>query len=188
MDFNRDTRIQAIDYIIRNSSDTHSLDKLSILKLLFFADRYHLRKYGRTISNDNYCAMRNGPVASETYDLLKTISIANEQELEKDGLYNIKSRGAFVEREDYDCLSDTDIEALDFSINNFSKFSPKELVRISHLYPEWKRFEKKLAEINTSYTIQIDDFFSEITEDTKEYEIISINQVALNQELVHGKL
>lgn len=186
MDFNKDTRIQAIDYIIRNSSDTHSLDKISILKLLFFADRYHLRKYGRTISNDSYCAMQNGPVASKTYDLLKSIS--NEQELKKDGLYNIKSRGAFLEREDYDCLSDTDIEALDFSINNFSKFSPKELIRISRLYPEWKRFEKELAKTDTSYPIQIDDFFSEITEDTKEYEIISANQVALNQELVHGKL
>ena len=186
MDFNKDTRIQAIDYIIRNSSNTHSLDKISILKLLFFADRYHLRKYGRTISNDNYCAMQNGPVASKTYDLLKSIS--NEQELEKDGLYNIKSRGAFLEREDYDCLSDTDIEALDFSINNFSKFSSKELIRISHLYPEWKRFEKELTKINTSYPIQIDDFFSKTTEDTKEYEIISANQVALNQELVHGKL
>ena len=114
--------------------------------------------------------------------------IFNEQELEKDGLYNIKSKAAFLEREDYDCLSDTDIEALDFSINNFSKFSSKELVRISHLYPEWKRFEEELTKINTSYPIQIDDFFSEITEDTKEYEIISANQVALNQELVHGKL
>ena len=186
MDFNKDTRIQAIDYIIRNSSNTHSLDKISILKLLFFADIYHLRKYGRTISNDSYCAMQNGPVASKTYDLLKSIS--NEQELEKDGLYNIKSRGAFLEREDYDCLSDTDIEALDFSINNFSKFSSKELIRISHLYPEWKRFEKELAKVNTSYAIQIDDFFSKTTEDTKEYEIISANQVALNQELIHGKL
>ena len=80
MDFNKNTRIQAIDYIIRNSSNTHSLNKISILKLLFFADRYHLRKYGRTISNDSYCAMQNGPVASKTYDLLKSIS--NEQESE----------------------------------------------------------------------------------------------------------
>ena len=186
MHFNKDTRIQAIDYIIRNSSTTHSLDKTSILNLLFFADRYHLRKYGRTISNDSYCAMRNGLVASKTYVLLK--SIFNEQELEKDGLYNIKSKQAFLEREDYDCLSDTDIEALDFSINNFSKFSSKELIRISHLYPEWKRFEEELAKLDTSYPIQIDDFFSEITEDTKEYEIIPRNQVALNQELVLGKL
>ena len=188
MFFNKETRIQAIDYIIRNSSMTHSLDKISILNLLFFADRYHLRKYGRTISNsdDSYCAMRNGVVALATYDLLKSIS--NEQELEKDGLHNIKSKGAFLEREDYDCLSDTDIEALDFSVNNFGKFSSKELVRISHLYPEWKRFEEELAKTDASYPIQIDDFFSEITEDTKEYEIIPRNQVVLNQELIHGKL
>lgn len=186
MDFNKDTRIQAVDYLIRNSTDTHSLDKISILKLLFFADRYHLRKYGRTISNDNYYAMKNGPVASKTYDLLK--SIPDEQELEKDGLYSIKSRGAFLEREDYDCLSDTDLEALNFSIKNFSKFSSKELVRISHLYPEWKRFEKELSVSNSSYAIQIDDFFSSTTEDTKEYDVISQNQVILNQELIHGKL
>ena len=56
------TIVQSIYYLLDNTNK--SLDKLSILKLVFFADRYHIRKYARTITNDTYYAMQYGPVAS----------------------------------------------------------------------------------------------------------------------------
>ena len=42
-----------------------------ILKTIFLADRAHLNKYGRPITFDNYFAMKDGPVPSWTYNLLK---------------------------------------------------------------------------------------------------------------------
>ena len=39
------------------------------LKLVFFADRYHLRQYGRPVTNDEYMAMEFGPVPSGCKDL-----------------------------------------------------------------------------------------------------------------------
>jgi len=46
---------QALNVLARNSGGT--ISKLKALKLVFFADRYHLRKYGRAIINDRYFAM-----------------------------------------------------------------------------------------------------------------------------------
>ena len=44
-----------------------------ILKIIYFADQEHLVKYENPITFDKYFAMDHGPVASETYNLLKMI-------------------------------------------------------------------------------------------------------------------
>ena len=45
------------------------INKMKALKLIFLADRYHIRKYGRLITNDVYVAMKHGPVPSTTKDI-----------------------------------------------------------------------------------------------------------------------
>lgn len=42
-----------------------------VLKLLYFADKIHLSRYGWLASGDDYVAMRFGPVGSGVYNLLK---------------------------------------------------------------------------------------------------------------------
>ena len=44
--------VQAINFFARKNGG--KITKLEVLKLIFFADRYHLRKYGRPITNDQY--------------------------------------------------------------------------------------------------------------------------------------
>src|SRR5258708_29401184 len=43
----------------------------SVSKVVYFADREHLSRYGSLLSGDNYVAMRHGPVPSSIYNLLK---------------------------------------------------------------------------------------------------------------------
>ncbi len=43
-----------------------------VLKMRYFADKLHLERYGWMASGDQYTAMKNGPVASQTYDMLKS--------------------------------------------------------------------------------------------------------------------
>lgn len=42
-----------------------------VLKIRYFADKLHLAQYGFLASGDEYVAMKFGPVASSTYNLLK---------------------------------------------------------------------------------------------------------------------
>src|SRR2546430_14116429 len=59
---------QALNYFAHKAASgapIRRLNKMKALKLLFFADRYHLRKYGRPVSDCAYFAMKHGPVASE---------------------------------------------------------------------------------------------------------------------------
>ena len=181
--------IQAVDYIVKRASPDSLLDKLTILKLLFFAERYSLRKYFQSITNDQFCAMRCGPVASATYDIISfkdTVPI-EQKDYAKDIIskippYFVKSNGSLLIRDDYDELSDTDIEALDFSIEQFGQYSSSKLIDITHKYKEWNRFEKKLRESDTSFKMEIDDFFEKTNDNTLEYSIIPDERVKISQE------
>jgi uncharacterized phage-associated protein len=44
---------------------------IKLLKLLYIADRQALSEWGVPISNDNYVSMDNGPILSQTYNLIK---------------------------------------------------------------------------------------------------------------------
>ena len=71
---------QALNYFARQSSGR--LNKLKALKLIYFADRYHLRTYGRPITNDRYLAMEYGPVASSCKDLAEMSEFLGKEERE----------------------------------------------------------------------------------------------------------
>ena len=44
-----------------------------VFKILYFADREHLSKYGRPITGDTYIKMSDGPVPTKLYDIFKRV-------------------------------------------------------------------------------------------------------------------
>src|SRR5450756_1986162 len=64
---------QALNFLARQSGGR--INKLKALKLMFFADRYHLRKFGRPVSECAYYAMTHGPVASEAKQVAEDASL-----------------------------------------------------------------------------------------------------------------
>jgi len=61
------TAIETIFYILKKIGPA---DKIKLIKLVYLADKYHLLRYGRTVTGDEYFAMENGPVASTLKDVL----------------------------------------------------------------------------------------------------------------------
>ena len=59
--------IQAICYLL---SKVNTADKLKLIKLLYLTDKYHIIRYARTVTNDEYWAMDYGPVGSIAKDIL----------------------------------------------------------------------------------------------------------------------
>lgn len=68
--FNKEKALNAILYIAQNLSrrDFHK-----IFKILYFADREYLSRYGMPITGDCYIAMEAGPVPSKIYDIFKIV-------------------------------------------------------------------------------------------------------------------
>ena len=113
---------------------------------------------------DNYKALRKGPVCSYTLDLINKSNYYNQLSKEdQDYVSNsLKLNGwnVIVNEHNIDSLSKSAIQALDFSIENFSKFDPYDLVEIAHSYPEWKKFEDFLKQNpNKSKDMSFIDFF-----------------------------
>jgi uncharacterized phage-associated protein len=187
--------VQAIDYIINNISKNAKANKLSILKLLFFAEKYHVRKYGSFFTNDVFYAMKLGPVPSGAKNLLSFSDMDADlrpyydNKLEKADEYFVKSLRAFKTRGDYEDLSDTAIESLDFAIKHFGRLTHSKLVNETHKYPEWKRFEATLQSgATTRENIVIDDYFIDSIGKNDPYNGITSNEVLkLNQEWFKGE-
>jgi len=147
---------QALNFFAQQAGG--HMSKLKALKLVFFADRYHLRKYGRLITNDEYWAMDYGPVASNTKDVAEMSSFLGKQEkayadkfLEAaDENHRVGSKAAVDEA----VLSASDLEALRFAWETFGHRAG--LVDLTHEYPEWKRHEsalkaKQVSRVRISY-------------------------------------
>jgi uncharacterized phage-associated protein len=136
---------QALNFFAGESEG--SIDKLKALKLFYFADRYHLRKHGRAITNDTYFAMKLGPVASGMKDLAELGPFLADEEREYAQQYvatpkvNLVSSIRSVDRA---VLSESDIEALYFVWKTLGHLHGSELVDLSHEYPEWKQHEAEL--------------------------------------------
>lgn len=152
---------QALNFFARQEGG--SINKLKALKLLFFADRYHLRKFGRPVSECAYYAMKHGPVASEAKyiaeeadELSSTARQYARKYVRKSGQYEFTAAA----ETDVAVLSASDREALDFAWRYFGRFSGFKLRDITHHYPEWKRHEQKL-ETTKRVPMDLADFLKE---------------------------
>ena len=97
--YDRQKALEALLYVVKRVGDRYHA-----LKMLYFADKKHLQRYGRQISGHTYAAMEVGPVpvARETMNLIAPFS-----------------RGSNL-----DFLSESDKECLDSAIATYGGLSP----------------------------------------------------------------
>jgi len=157
--FNIEKAVQVFYYIQKHS---YTKSKLELIKHLFFADRIHLRKHFSLISLDNYIALKFGPVASNSLDVLNKQAdyLSNFSDDDKKFLDYIQQTGQFeweIKEVPNDLLSSNEMQSIDKSI---SIFSGMKLSDISHDYPEWKRYKNLFdMKLISSRPIKMDDFF-----------------------------
>jgi uncharacterized phage-associated protein len=155
-----ETAVQTIHYILSKLGG--SADKLKLVKLSFLADKYHLMHHGRTITRDQFVAMKAGPVGSNVLNLIKRQRLPAESlamaasRLSVDG-NNVACQGEL----DYDLLSESDQEAIDFVIERFGRMSPGALVTLVHKFPEWTRHRTAIkADESRAFPINEVELFS----------------------------
>jgi uncharacterized phage-associated protein len=163
-EFNIEKIIQVLAYIQRKAN---IFDKLALIKLLFFADRLHLRRYFSLISQDIYYALRNGPAASNALNVINKyedyLDITNPMVssfLKKIELVDTANRK--IDENNVDLMSKNEVKTINFICEKFGTFTSDILVELTHDYPEWKRYETLFLqeELAFSAIIKIEDFFT----------------------------
>ncbi len=160
--------------LLLSLDDNHRMNKLKIVKLIWAADRYHLRKYGRTVTDTEYFALPHGPVSSLTLDVIDNDEVAlYEEDISFIARHitpweNDKNQIVLYNETEDDYLSETDKEALQFAWDTFGDKDPFELAdEITHKYPEWSKFHEHFDVKNerSRRHIDLDDFFKNPAED-----------------------
>ena len=129
--FNSDKAIAVLLYVCKQ---LENVDLHKAFKIMFYADQKHLVAYGRPISGDIYIAMKDGPVPSNTFDIVKTVrgdSIWVTDEYKK--FFSIDGYMISCKMDpNLEDLSASDIECLDISIKENKGLTFQQLRKKSH--------------------------------------------------------
>ena len=138
---------------------------MKALKLVDFADRFHLLKYGRPVVGDEYLAMTYGPVAAGMKRLGRDERFppgAEEAQYAKELLIQPSESGlaySSVNELDEKVFSESDLEALQFAWDRFGRVDKFELSKLTHRYPDWKKHEAALkSKVVTRVPMNYRDF------------------------------
>lgn len=180
--FNYKKAVQALNFFAIKNGGT--LNKMKSIKLVWLADRLHLRLYGRSITGDEYFALPNGPVPSATRDVLEcnnflddTASDYASEYIFSHEQYNYKS----TNEPNLKVFSKTDLDSLERIFSKFGHLDHFALRDLSHEFPEWKKYESALTKrLSSRYPIDQSDFFINIEDGSGLFndpeEIISVTK------------
>ena len=140
----------AIKFFILN--DVKHLGKTKLMKLLFFADKEHLKRFGIPIFYDKYFKLPHGPVPSltlniidslnevENYDLMEYANILKEHiEINQVNQNGFIFNGFKIKKPfDDEVFSQSELEVLKLIANKYKDITANKISELSHLLPEYK--------------------------------------------------
>ena len=143
-------KTQLANYLVRKFGND-GVSIIKAIKMIFLADVYALRTYGTMVSNDEYYALKNGPIASEIDDILEQDNNLNEEELqyiksflERDGKKTTWDTITSIQEVDEECLCDLEKKVIDTIYEKYKDYSEQELIDLTHQYYVWKEHEQNL--------------------------------------------
>lgn len=168
-EFDSEKAIAAIAYLASKNEDVPELDKYKAAKLFFLADKYHLVRYGRPISGDDYRALEFGPIPQMILDMLQEVTaglllraetarLAEVLDVDRSFKYpRFRTKGAIS----LDSLSKSDLMALDHVIKVHGHKSFSALVALTHSMAAYRHAWAGKAEGAKMAPMNYEDFFDE---------------------------
>lgn len=139
--FNDGKALEALAFIAKTRP---GLTPLFVSKVLFFAEKWHINRYGRPIIADTYIAMPRGPVPStiknfidENWNWVDRPAGYDEAVTIKLGPY-MRHLMPGLREPNITVLSETDIECLKEAIVHCQDKSADELSEMTHFEKAWR--------------------------------------------------
>ena len=179
-EFNLAKFIQALVFFSKNG--VSDLTKLKAAKLLYFADKEHLVRYGRPIIGDVYYALKLGPLPSQADDLLgeaEAAHLSGPSTPEQAELFEYLDVASgywtrFVARgaENFRVFSKSDLRVLAEVAEKYGKRDWKELVELSHQERAYKLADELRVPPSGRALMPYETFF-----DDEDSEILALAEV-----------
>ena len=174
-DFDAEKFVQASVYLTERCPD---MTKMKLFKLLFFSDKKHLSEYGRPIAGGHYVAMKDGPVHSEGYDIVKNGRHDLHQYIQIRGRHLTPIASA-----DTDSLSDSDLEILDHIVEQLGHLSAEDLSDLSHKELAWRSRRRNADMHFVDFMKGCDSRLIEVVEDDQRVRDLA-DDISLSEEPV----
>jgi len=137
--FDLDRCIEATG-VLFSETETQIMSRMRLLKLLYLANRKSLQETGDPIVDDDVFAMKNGPVLSQTYDIIKgcaeekTLTAWRKHFKVVDGV-----QVQMVSTPGTDNLSDYDTRTLIETAHQYRDTDDEDLSELTHTFAEYRR-------------------------------------------------
>lgn len=138
--FNQDKALAALGFV---ASIEQGLSPLYVSKVLFFAEKDHINRYGRPILGDTFIAMPRGPVPSTVKNYIdQNWDWVERPERFSDYLSIRRTRGLLTlhpgaEAPNLDLLSETDRDCISRAIEFCRTKNPQQLSDLTHFEAAW---------------------------------------------------
>jgi len=144
-------KLKAILRYFCTNTDPHLLGKTKLMKLLYFADFKHIKKYGRPITNDTYYHLEHGPIPSTILNLVNSTIDEVDGSILSDAIYIEQTPNSKIQRikcyhpfqeTDKKLFSESELEILCSVCKNFGNMGTKQIEEISHHESPWKETQE----------------------------------------------
>lgn len=156
-------KLKAIILYFGTYTDPKFLGKVKLMKLFYFLDFLHVKRFGAPVTYDSYINLEYGPIPSMIKNLIDTADDDIDNSLIADTITVEKIDGSDIHRiiptrkfteNDKKYFSDNELEILKKVCLRFGNKNTKEIVDASHNEAPWKK-TKFMDTI--PYTLAVDD-------------------------------
>lgn len=164
-------KIKAILAYFANETNGQYLGKVKLMKLFYFLDFMHVKKYGSPVTFDTYYNLEHGPIPSRIKNMVDTAADSAEESQLNDVIVcefpegikmcKIVPTRKFTE-EDKLLFSESELKVLQEVVKRFGNSKMQEIEDASHSEAPWRE-TNYLDEI--PYQLASHDSDSEVTEE-----------------------
>lgn len=156
-------KLKAIILYFATYTDPRFLGKVKLMKLFYFLDFIHLKKYGAPVTYDTYVNLEHGPIPTEVKNLVDTADDDVDNSVLADTVRFHQPEGMNMHRvivtrpfneQDKRYFSQTELEVLAIVCHRFGNKTTKDVEEAAHKEAPWR--ETRLLE-TISYTLATKD-------------------------------
>jgi uncharacterized phage-associated protein len=136
--FNAEKFANAVAYLAQACPNS---TKLTVCKHMYLADKEHLVRYGRPIVGDHYHKLPHGPIPTRGLDMLRGKGSATENALLEKYVSVIGDSVHPRRPANRKVFSKSDLEVLDWVIEQYGQASPSSLRSLTHTQAPWRETE-----------------------------------------------